>query len=225
MAFEKSIAAGYVLFCVPKENQKGRRCPQGMKAPVGLLSRRPVCKANAACSARQGLRYFRGAGGGGLRLPASASCLGRHSHPAGRCPNSSSLFRPLAAVVAVANKGCSPLIIPKQKGSIQKIQVAALKDFLCSADWKPLSRCATAPPSGSKRFRKLCGLPRNFAAMPRALPLRKDFPRAGGRCRVATKGGIWRVAPERVRMLKLNGTLGEFLSKNVSLFHFPTSKS
>ena len=41
----------------------------------------------------------------GLRLPASASCLGRHSHPAGRCPNSSSLFRPLAAVVAVA-LGC-----------------------------------------------------------------------------------------------------------------------
>ena len=91
MPFAKCIAAGYVLFCVPKENQKGRRCPQGMKAPVGLLSRRPVCAANAACSARQGLRYFRGAGGGGLRLPASASCLGRHSHSAGRCPNSSSL--------------------------------------------------------------------------------------------------------------------------------------
>ena len=99
-AFMKFFSAGYVLFCVPKENQKGRRCPQGMKAPVGLLSRRPVCKANAACSARKGLRYFRG---GGLRLPASASCLGWHSHPAGRCPNSSSLFRPLAAVVAVAN--------------------------------------------------------------------------------------------------------------------------
>ena len=40
-----------------------------------------------------------------MRLPAPASCLGRHSHPAGRCPNSSSLFRPLAAVVAVA-LGC-----------------------------------------------------------------------------------------------------------------------
>ena len=104
-AFIKFFSAGYVLFCVPKENQKGRRCPQGMKAPVGLLSRRPVCKANAAYSARQGLRYFRGAGGGGLRLPASALCLARHSHPAGRCPNSSSLFRPLAAVVAVA-LGC-----------------------------------------------------------------------------------------------------------------------
>ena len=68
-------------------------------------------------------------------------------------------------------KGCSPLIIPKLLGSIQKIQAAALKDFLCSADLKPLSRCATAPPSGSKRTRKLCCLTRNFAVMPRALPL------------------------------------------------------
>ena len=38
----------------------------------------------------------------GLRHPASASCLGRHSRLAGRCPNSSSLFPPLAAVVVVA---------------------------------------------------------------------------------------------------------------------------
>ena len=38
----------------------------------------------------------------GLRHPASASCLGRHSHLAGRCPNNSSLFPPLAAVVVVA---------------------------------------------------------------------------------------------------------------------------
>ena len=41
----------------------------------------------------------------GSRLPAAASCLGRHAHPAGRSPNSSSLFLPLAAVVAVA-LGC-----------------------------------------------------------------------------------------------------------------------
>ena len=37
-------------------------------------------------------------------------------------------------------KGCSPLIIPKQLGSIQKIQVASLKDFLCCADLKSLTR-------------------------------------------------------------------------------------
>ena len=111
-----------------------------MKAPVGLLSRRPVCAANAACSARQGLRYFRGAGGGGLRLPASASCLAWHSHPAGRCPNSSSLFRPLAAVVAVANYGLLALNNPKADGLHTKIQVAALEDFLCCADFKSLTR-------------------------------------------------------------------------------------
>ena len=32
---------------------------------------------------------------------------------------------------------------------------------------------------------------RKFLAVLLALPLRKDFPRSGGRCRAATKGGIW----------------------------------
>ena len=41
----------------------------------------------------------------GLRPPASASCLGRHSRLAGRCPNNSSLFPPLAAVAVVALRG------------------------------------------------------------------------------------------------------------------------
>ena len=43
-------------------------------------------------------------------------------------------------------KGCSPLIIPKQLGSIQKIQAATLKDFLCYADLESLrdSRRLTA---------------------------------------------------------------------------------
>ena len=31
----------------------------------------------------------------------------------------------------------------------------------------------------------------NFAVLPKPLSLRKDFPRAGGRCRAATKGGVW----------------------------------
>ena len=34
--------------------------------------------------------------------------------------------------------GRSPLIIPKKKGSIQKIQIASLEDFLCSADLESL---------------------------------------------------------------------------------------
>ena len=37
-----------------------------------------------------------------MRHPADASCFEQHSHPAGRCPNSNSLFPPQAAVVAVA---------------------------------------------------------------------------------------------------------------------------
>ena len=41
MPFVKSITAGYVLFCVPKENQKGRRCPQGMKAPDRFAKQMP----------------------------------------------------------------------------------------------------------------------------------------------------------------------------------------
>ena len=41
----------------------------------------------------------------GLRHPASASCLGRHSRLAGRCPNNCSLFPPLAAVAVVALRG------------------------------------------------------------------------------------------------------------------------
>ena len=147
-AFIKFFSAGYVLFCVPKENQKGRRCPQGMKAPVGLLSRRPVCAANAACSARQGLRYFRGAGCGSLRLlraldgtrilqaaaPTAPPCFGHW-------PRSSPL----------QTKGYSPLVTPKQLGSIQKIQVAPLKDFLCCADFKAPQSLRDSSPQGSER--------------------------------------------------------------------------
>ena len=43
--------------------------------------------------------------GDGLRHPAFASCLGRHSRLAGRCPNNCSLFPPLAAVAVVALRG------------------------------------------------------------------------------------------------------------------------
>ena len=37
-------------------------------------------------------------------------------------------------------RGCTPLVTPKEMGSIQKIQVASLKDFLCCADLKSLTR-------------------------------------------------------------------------------------
>ena len=41
-----------------------------------------------------------------------------------------------------------------------------------------------------KFIAKVLGAMRNFPAVLLALPLRKDFPRSGGRCRAATKGGI-----------------------------------
>ena len=73
-----------------KENQKGRRCPEGMKAPVGLLSRRPVCEANAACLARQGHGDFDVlAAGRGLfsfgtkREPERTAVPGGHESPSG----------------------------------------------------------------------------------------------------------------------------------------------
>ena len=48
-------------------------------------------------------------------------------------------------------RGCSPLVTPKLLGSIQKIQVAPLKDFLCCADFKaPQSLCDSSP-QGSER--------------------------------------------------------------------------
>ena len=71
-------------------------------------------------------------------------------------------------------RGYSPLVTPTLLGSIQKIQVAALEDFLCSADSKPpLSRCATAPPRGSGHARKLYALAGNCTVTAEA------FPRSG----------------------------------------------
>ena len=95
----------FVLFCRTKENQKGRRCPQGMKAPVGLLSRRPVCEANAACSARQGRSDF--------------------------------------DALDPRIKGCSPLIIPKEKSKRKNASRFAKRIFFRFSDLKapqPLRR-------------------------------------------------------------------------------------
>ena len=94
----------------------GYESPSGaFKPQTGLRSK--CCVFSAARSQR-----FRRAGSDGLRPPTSASCLGRHSHPAGRCPNSSSLYPPLAAVVAVANKGLLALDNPKAEVETKKCQ-------------------------------------------------------------------------------------------------------
>ena len=94
----------------------GHESPSGaFKPQTGLRSK---CRVFSAARSQR----FRRAGSDGLRPPTSASCLGRHSHPAGRCPNSSSLYPPLAAVVAVANKGLLALDNPKAEVETKKCQ-------------------------------------------------------------------------------------------------------
>ena len=115
MAFMRNISAGYVLFCRPKENQKGRRCPEGMKAPVGLLSRRPVCEANAACSARQGRSDFDAldpTGCGTLRL---LRALGGTRILQAAAPTAPPCIRHWRRSSPLQTRGCSPLIIPRQR--------------------------------------------------------------------------------------------------------------
>ena len=74
----------------------GHESPSGaFKPQTGLQSK---CRVFSAARSQR----FRRAGPDGLRHPASTSCLERHSCPADRCPNSSSLYPPQAAVVAVA---------------------------------------------------------------------------------------------------------------------------
>ena len=115
MAFMRNISAGYVLFCRTKENQKGRRCPEGMKAPVGLLSRRPVCGANAACSARQGHSDFDAldpTGCGPLRL---LRALGGTRILQAAAPTAPPCIRHWRRSSPLQTRGCSPLIIPRQR--------------------------------------------------------------------------------------------------------------
>ena len=109
-----------------------------MKAPVGLLSRRPVCEANAACSARQGRSDFDAldpTGCGTLRL---LRALGGTRILQAAAPTAPPCIRRWRRSSPLQTRGCSPLIIPKRLGSIQKIQAAALEDFLCSAGLKSL---------------------------------------------------------------------------------------
>ena len=115
MAFMRNISAGYVLFCRTKENRKGRRCPEGMKAPVGLLSRRPVCGANAACSAQQGHSDFDAldpTGCGPLRL---LRALGGTRILQAAAPTAPPCIRHWRQSSPLQTRGCSPLIIPRQR--------------------------------------------------------------------------------------------------------------
>ena len=114
------------------------------KAPATFEAREAAgCGSLRLLCALRGTRILQAA------APTAPPCFGRW-------PRSSPL----------QTRGCSPLVTPMLLGSIQKIQVASLKDFLCSADWKPLSRCATAP---SKR--EPLAKPESVMVCPETLPL------------------------------------------------------
>ena len=72
---------------------------------------------------------FRGARDDRLRYPASTSRLERRSCPADRCPNSSSLHPPQAAVVAVARKGLLAPFRPQRGCRNGKKLAASLNAF------------------------------------------------------------------------------------------------
>ena len=132
MAFMRNISAGYVLFCRTKENQKGRRCPEGMKAPVGLLSRRPVCGANAACSAQQGHSDFDAldpTGCGPLRL---LRALGGTRILQAAAPTAPPCIRHWRRSSPLQTRGCPPLIIPRQRSKRKNASRFAQRIFFFS---------------------------------------------------------------------------------------------
>ena len=115
----------------------------------GKVSATFEAREAAGCGSLRLLRALRGTRILQAAVPTAPPCFGHW-------PRSSPL----------QTRGCSPLVTPKLLGSIQKIQVASLKDFLCSADWKPLSRCATVP---SKR--EPLAKPESVMVCPETLPL------------------------------------------------------
>ena len=81
-------------------------------------------------------------------------------------------------------RGCSPLVTPKLLGSIQKIQAAALEDFLCSADFESLARravraslcsvCCANASAGSRRCKM--PLPATTLSREKRKPEIRRFP-------------------------------------------------
>ena len=142
----------------------------------------------------------------GLRHPASASCLGRHARLAGRCPNNSSLFPPLAAVVVVAAEEL--LIIRAMSGSLWAARHCVFTRGVVKANGScracflrkqsrggrtsspsPSAHCVRIHLSQRERLwrnRKVCTYTGKFAVMPRALPLgelARQRLRGRARCR------------------------------------------
>ena len=85
----------------------------------GKVSATFEAREAAGCGSLRLLRALRGTRILQAAAPTAPPCFGRW-------PRSSPL----------QTRGCTPLVTPKKMGSIQKIQVASLKDFLCCADFK-----------------------------------------------------------------------------------------
>ena len=120
------------LLCAKREPERtavpaGHESPSGAFKPQtglrGKVSATFEAREAAGCGSLRLLRALRGTRILQAAAPTAPPCFGRW-------PRSSPL----------QTKGCSPLIIPKQMDSIQKIQVAALEDFLCCADFESLTR-------------------------------------------------------------------------------------
>ena len=100
----------------------GHESPSGaFKPQTGLRSKVSATFEAAGCGSLRLLRALRGTRILQAAAPTAPPCFGRW-------PRSSPL----------QTRGCSPLVTPKLLGSIQKIQAAALEDFLCSAGFKSL---------------------------------------------------------------------------------------
>ena len=160
MAFAKGITAEYVLFCTHKRVPERTAVPAGhestsgaFKPQTGLQSKcRVFSAARSLLLSRRGRRRVAAPCVCFVPWTALASCrpLPQQLLPAfpllSLCdifPRPGEVFDRWPRSSPLQTKGCSPLIIPKQLGSIQKIQVAALEDFLCSADFEapqPLQR-------------------------------------------------------------------------------------
>ena len=142
-----------------------------------------------------------------LRHPASASCLGRHLRLAGRCPNNSSLFPPLAAVVVVAlwayseeelflfrNSGKSadfPELPFHGRGRGRERQLQTLPSSPSQSPAvtdSPFCRCATSSPGAGEVFPQreslwhngtVSGQSAKFAATPEA-PSPRELAKPSG---------------------------------------------
>ena len=133
----------------PKENQKGRRCPEGMKAPVGLLNRRPVCGANAACSAQQGHSDFDAldpTGCGPLRL---LRALGGTRILQAAAPTAPPCIRHWRRSSPLQTRGCSPLIIPRQRSKRKNASRFAQRIFFRFSDLQAPQSLRDSSPQGA----------------------------------------------------------------------------